>query len=307
MANFTQLHLSNKSQEPSQKDRTNNGPSNQDLSRQKVLFGSGLLAVTVLSGVFLLITNGCSKGPAKVAGQDSADQNASNQPSTALPAPVVATAVVPAGEQPVRKHVVQKKAPTATFSDPVNGVSFRYPKTYVLKTGDEPSLDLAGMGSVQMDFAQPGGTTLAAIELPRNSYPGTDFSSAFFSVSVNPELSASECEQFAFPLHLQDDDPGAPAKAKIGGTEFNMVEDFSVTDHKEPSLKYYHRFQNGNCYEFSMGLGTIAGAGDGVQPVNREQVFRKLERILATVKLQPGVLPQVANGTSHPMVEGSKE
>lgn len=304
MANFTQLHLNNKSQETSQKDQ-----SNKELSKQRVLFGSTLLAVTALSGVLLLITNGCSKGPAKMAGQNSASQSASNQQTSALlPTPVVTTAVLPAIEKPVHKHVVQKKATTATFSDPINGVLFRYPKTYLLKTGDEPSLDLAGMGPLQMDFVQPGGMTVAAIELPRNSYPGTDFSSAFFSVSVNPERSASECEQFAFPLNLHPEkDPASPAKARIGGNEFKMVEDFGVTDKKEPHIKYYHRFENGNCYEFSMGLGTIADVEDGVPPVNREQVFRQLERILATVKMQPGVVPQVAKGTSHPVVEGSKE
>jgi len=302
MANFTQLHLGNKSQETSHKDQ-----KQKELSRQKVLFGSGLLAVTVLSGVFLVITNGCSKGPAKIAGQNSANQNASNQPPSAiLPTPVVTPAVETPAEKPARKHVVQKKAPSATFSDPINGVSFHYPKSYVLKRGREASLDLAGLGPLQMDFVQPGGMTVAAIELPRNSYPGTDFNAAFFSVSVNPELSASQCEQFSFPLNLHpENEPGSPAKATIGGTEFNMVEDSGATDKKEPLMKYYHRFENGTCYEFTMGLGTIAV--DGVQPVNREQVFRKLEQVLATVKLQPGEVPQVAKGTSHPMVEGSKQ
>jgi hypothetical protein len=301
MANFTQLHLGNKSQESSQKDR-----KQKELSKQKVLFGSGLLAITVLSGAFLLITNGCSKGPAKSAGQNSVNQSTSNQPAAALQTPIVTPAVQTPAEKPLRKHVVQKKAPTATFNDPINGVTFRYPKTYVLKTGEEPALDLAGLGPLQMDFVQPGGMTVAAIELPRNSYPGTDFSSAFFSVSINPELSAAQCEQFAFPLNLHpENDPGSPAKATIGGTEFKMVEDFGTPEKKEPLMKYYHRFENGSCYEFTMGLGTIAG--DGVQPVDREQVFRKLEQILATVKLQPAEVPQVAKGTPHPMVEGSKE
>jgi hypothetical protein len=302
MANFTQLHLGNKSQETSQKDQ-----KQKERSKQKVLFGSGLLAITVLSGVFLLITNGCSKGPAKTVGQNSASQNASNpQPSAALPAPVMTPAAQTPAEKPVRRHVVQKKASTATFSDPIHGVRFRYLKTYLLKTGDRPALDLAGLGPLQMDFVQPGGLTVATIELPHNSYPGTDFGAALFSVSLNSELSAAQCEQFAFPLNLHpESDPGSPAEATIGGTEFKMVEDFGAPGKKEPRMKYYHRFENGSCYEFTMGLGTIAG--DRGRPVNGEQVFHQLEQILATVKLQPGEVPQVAKGTSHPMVEGSKQ
>ena len=309
MANFTQLHLSNKSQETSQLNSRREQAA-KELARQKVLFGSTLFAVTALSGVLLLITNGCSKGSSKVATQNPV--TLVSTPSVTPPAPVVSTAVVP-DTKPVRKHVVQKKAPTATFSDPINGISFRYPKTYTLKTGNEPSLNLAGMGPLQMNFVQAGGSSVAAIELPKNMYPGTDFNSAFFSVSVNPELSESECGQFAFPLTLHpENEPGSPSKTKIAGAEFSMVEDFGIgdnpaTDEQEPNLKYYHRFENGNCYEFTMGVSITPQTGDDVKPVNREQVFHKLEQILATVKVEPAVVPEVAKGTPHPVVEGSKE
>ena len=306
MANFTQLHLGNKTPQ----ENSSKAPSKNTLSRQKTLFGAGLLAVTVLSGVFLLITDGCSKGPAKTAAVNSTNQNTA-QTSAGLPnpTPVLTPAVPTENPKPARKRAVQRKAPTSTYSDPLHGISFRYPKNYILKTGDEPSFDLAGMGPVKTDFVQPGGMTVAAIELPRSSYPGTDFSSAFFSVSVNPQLTASQCEQFASPqVGETENEPAAAAKVKVGGTEFNMVENLGGGEKKEPSTKYYHLFENGNCYEFSMGLATADGTVDGLKPINHDQVFRKLEQILATVKAQPGVVPEVAKGTQdHPVVEGSKE
>jgi len=225
--------------------------------------------------------------------------------------PVAATAVLPPGQnpKPARKRVVQRRAPTTIYSDPISGISFRYPKNYILKTGDEPNRDLAGMGGVKMDFVQPGGMTVAAIELPHNAYPGTDFASAFFSVSVNPELSASECERFAFPqIAHPENEPGAPTKAKIAGTEFDVIDDFGSEESEAPHNKYYHRFENGICYEFSMGLRTGDHTVPALNPVNREQVFRRLEQILATVKLQPGVVPEAAKGTQvHAVVEGGKE
>ena len=304
MANFTQLHLSNKSQE-TQQQISKKDQAAKELARQKVLFGSTLFAVTAMSGVFLLITNGCSKGPAKVASQSAPVSVAQTVP----PTPVVSSVVVPEETKPVRKHVVQKKAPTATFSDPVNGISFRYPKTYVLKTGTEPSLDLAGMGPLQMNFTQAGGSTVAAVELPKNSYPGTNFSSAFFGISVNPELSETECSQFAFPITLHpENESGSPSKTKIGGNEFSMVEEFSSDKNDEdPNMKYYHRYENGNCYEFTMGVSTVAGTGDDMKPVNHEQVFKKLQQIMATVKIEPAVVPEVATQTPHPVVEGGKQ
>ena len=306
MDKFTQLHLGNKtSQDNSRKEQIKSSTS-----RQKVLFGSGLLAVTVLSGVFLLITNGCSKGQ-KAAPMASSSGQMAAVTNPAL-APVLATPAAPSTPPKPAPKRVQRKAPTAAYSDPIHGLYFRYPKNSVLKTGDEPNLDVSGIGPVQMDFVQPGGITVAAVEMPRNSYPGTDFSSAFFSVSIHPELTKSECEQFAFPQndHPESDESSPPA-VKIGGVDLTMIEDMGSAKEGEKTdarVRYYHRFDNGNCYEFGMGLVTDDSTLAGLKPVNREQVFRKLEQILATVKVQPSIVPEVAKDAPvHPVVEGSKE
>jgi hypothetical protein len=300
MNNFTQLHLGNKKEKPQ------SAPS---LSKEKALFGAGLLAVTVLSGVFLLITNGCSKSRTKIAPETSTNQNPITPPSTPNSAPVANTVLPPKQDvKPVHKRAVQRKAPTSAYSDPISGISFRYPKSYILKTGDEPSRDLAGLGPVKLDFVQPGGITVAAVEVPYKAYPGTDFSSAYFSVSVHPELSAAQCEQFvSAELANPESESALPTKSKIAGAEFTMVEDMGGENH-DVRTRYYHRFENSACYEFGMGLATDDTNMAGLNPVNRDQVFRKLEQILASVKLQPGVVPEVAKGAQdHPIVEGGKE
>jgi hypothetical protein len=306
MANFTQLHLGNNT--PQETSKKNQGKSS--LSREKTLFGAGLLTVTVLSGVFLLITNGCSKGPAKVPPISTEQPRSMNSQSTIAPATLAVAAMQPpaVAPKPARKRV-QRKAPMATYVVPAYGVSFRYPKNYILKTSDEPQLDVSGLGPMQTNFVEPGGVTVAAIELPRSSYPGTDFTSGFFSVSVNSELSASACEQFAFPKSEHPENrPDSSSKVKIGGTEFVMVEDVGDSAKNQPHRKYFHHFENGNCYEFSIGLGTVDSTVAGLKPVNRSLVFGRLEQILATVKLQPGVIPEVAkDGPAHPIGDGSKE
>jgi hypothetical protein len=50
-----------------------------------------------------------------------------------------------------------------------------------------------------MNFVQPGGVALAAVSLPETNYTNTDFSSAFFNVSVNRSLSQDQCSEFAVP------------------------------------------------------------------------------------------------------------
>lgn len=313
MANFTQLHLGNNSpQHPAHK----NPQEKKSLSKEKALFGAGLLAVTVMSGVFLLITNGCSKGSSKPA---SIEQPTPINPQAAMTPAISAVAAVqpPAVTPKPAKKRVQHKAPMATYTEPSYGVSFRYPKSYILKTDDEQELQLSELGPVQSDFIQPGGVTVAAIEMPRSSYPGTDFTSAFFSVSVNSSLSKDQCQQFAVTKSELENELGVPAKVKLGGIDFTMVENFGDSANKEPRMKFFHHFENGNCYEFGMGLGTVDDNVAGLKPVNRSLVFGKLEQILASVKLQPVSASQVAkeapvhpvieNNSVHPLVEGSKE
>jgi hypothetical protein len=304
MANFTELHLSNNPQDPKKSKKTN---SLKSLSKEKALFGAGLIAVTAISGVFLLITNGCSKG-SKAASNISAPAPVS--PMVTTPAPVVAAVQPPAIAPKPAKKRVQRKAPTYTFNEPTYGVSFKYPRNYILKTGDEPQeMDLAGLGQLKTNYVQPGGVTVAAIELPRSSYPGTDFTSAYFGMSIHSSLSQEQCEQFAYPKSEHpENEPGSVSKVKIGGTEYAMVEDLGGTDKQESHLKYFHHFDNGNCYEFSMGLGTVDETVAGLKPVNRSLVFGRMEQILASVKLQPVAIPEVAKDASqHPIVEGDKE
>ena len=62
---------------------------------------------------------------------------------------------------------------------------------------------------------------------------------------------------------------------------------------KQPDARLYHAFNSGACYYFALGIATDGDVNvEEITPVDREQVFGKLEKILATLKLQPGVLPE---------------
>lgn len=301
MANFTQLQLGNKgSQEPAKKTKFR-------FSKEKTLFGAALLSITVMSGVLLLITNGCSKGSktASISSDQPGVTGSQNPVSTAAPSSPVAS--IPVAPKPAKKRV-QRKAPMANYSDPTYGISFRYPKNYILQTSETSKEDVA-QGPMQTDFVEPGGIMVAAIELPKTAYPGTDFTSGFFRVNLNSTLSQGQCEQFALPKSKPvNNEQSMPVKVKLGGNEYAMVEDAGDSTKDEPHVKYFHRYENGNCYEFGMGLGTTDESVAGLKPVNRSLVFGRLEQILASVKVKPPVAPEIAtDGQGHPMVEGSKE
>jgi len=310
MAHFTQLGLSGNSETPKGQTSRNESPAeyrpnsnpNQPSNKKKTAALIGALIATSLLGVFLL-ESGCSKESDKAAIIAPLSQTLPSQQQ----APIVTMPATTASQPVAKKKSRQRKLSASTYTNPTYGVSFRYPKYGTLQEGDKANLELNGLGPVEMNFVQPGGTTISAVELPRKLYAGTDFNAAFFNVSVNPKITAAECEQFAFPeTSNQGSDPVATSKTKVGATEFHAIEGFAGEENNEADLKYYHVFQNGSCYEFALGLETAVDSNnDEVKPpsklVDRNEVFRKLNWILSTVKIQPvaapKAVPEVASTT----------
>jgi hypothetical protein len=181
-----------------------------------------------------------------------------------------------------------KKRPTnVTFRDDKSGVLFLYPRKFALTTGDEALPQFAGLGDAVMNFVQPGGVAVATVELPGGSYPGTDFASAFFNVNVNRSISEQECAHFAVvDSHNVNGAPVDAEKVTIGSTDMETTSNFSASAMTQTETQYYHSYQNGACYEYVLSVGTAGyGTKDGVEPVNRDEVFARLDKILATVKV----------------------
>jgi hypothetical protein len=314
MAHFTQLGLSGKPDTKpetkpqgktllnvsSEGQRSHSNPKKL-AGKQKTAALVGSLIATSLLGVFLL-ESGCSKESDKTATIARPNQIVASQPPAPISTVPASTATAVASQPPAKKKSRQRKLSASTYTNPTYGVSFRYPKYGSLKEGDEANLELDGLGPLEMNFVQPGGTTISAVELPRKLYAGTDFNAAFFNVSVNPKLTSAECEQFAFPeTGDPETDPVTTSKTKVGATEFHAVEGFAGEENNQADVKYYHVFQNGGCYEFALGLETTAEAIPDeikpavkplVKPVDRNEVFRKLNWILSTVKIQPVAAPE---------------
>lgn len=272
-------------------NRTITGTTLSAWSRQQKI---AMIASLVLLGL-LLAMSACSKQESKPA---LVGVSGTSQPA-ATPAVSAATASAtpaPAAPAETKKKKVQKKRPAnVNYSEPNYGVSFTYPRKYELNSGEKVQHELVG-NDVRMNFIQPGGVAVASVGMPETSYPGTDFSAALFNVNVNYGLSEQECSQFAFVDHRNPDgEPMDPEQVEVGSMSFSRTSDFNGSMMKQAETEYFHSYENGACYEFVLGLGTEGfGSQDGIEPVNRDEVFAKLEKILATVKIKAVEQQQVA-------------
>jgi hypothetical protein len=124
---------------------------------------------------------------------------ANNQtPVAQTPSPIAPAPAMLAESKPAPKKIVRRKPATVNYTDKTYGVTFEYPRRYAIETGDAAA-ELLLSNPVPMNFVQPGGIALAAVELPETSYVNTDFSSAFFDASVHKSLTADQCTEFAVP------------------------------------------------------------------------------------------------------------
>jgi hypothetical protein len=271
---------------------------------------------TLIFAALLIVCSlavGCSSDKPKPVSSANQFPVVQTAPAATSSTPPLATPVQQAVSKPAHKKVVHKVPATVTYVNDISGVSFEYPRKYALKTGDAAS-ELVSSGSVPMDFVQPGGVALAAVALPDSTYPNSDLASAFFNVSVNKTLTAAQCSEFSVP----QPNPASPAdpniqaiaqlttpplsKLMIGDMELDSAETNAHGEMnngtREEAAKYYHVFQNGACYEFALKvattkLDTATTTEPATRHIDRDEVFHRLEKILATVKINPITAPEV--------------
>lgn len=260
--------------------------------QQKLAMGAGFAMLGML-----LAASACSKQSPRTA------LVSVSGPAPTLAAPAAAVtpapptgAVSPAIAVVTKKKTGKKRPANVTYSDLNSGISFLYPRKFVLTSSEKTGPEIAALGNVPMNFVQPGGVEVVTVALPEGSYPGTDFASAFFKASVNRSVSEQECAHFAVvDTRDADGEPVDGEKVQVGASGMQKTSSFSANAIKQDETEYYHSYENGACYEYVLGLGTEGFATDGgIEHVNRDKVFARLEKILATVKINPVAAEPVA-------------
>ena len=206
------------------------------------------------------------------------------QPVKASVQPVALKTVLPAASEPgpdVAKASTEKAAlpKLISYKSRDYGVSFAYPRQYaylsakVVANGDsalQPKSD-----------GHEGQFTVARVEVPKGFYPDTDFESGYFMLSLNQDISQEECEG-----SLNTGKDGKVQTQSINGVDFKWLETDSGGRGASEKLRNFVSFTNGTCYELEMGVRTRNEDGLA-REVDPDQVLRRLDGILMSVKIQP--------------------
>jgi hypothetical protein len=237
------------------------------------------ICAAILMGGVLFLAVSCSKTSTNATNISAPTQ----QSASATPPSTTTSAAVP---EKTKKVVKKHRPANATYVNSAYGVSFSYPRKYSLQSGDK----LAASTSLPTGFLKPGAVQVAAVDMPGDSYPETDFSSALLNVSVNKEVTSDECMQFGAGSKAAGE--VKPATGKLGSNDYSMFEQIIGEGDRKSDVKYFHAFKNNACYEFALDVDTTDKADSDLAQLDRSKVFRKLEAIVTTAKikdLQPEV------------------
>lgn len=176
------------------------------------------------------------------------------------------------------------------------GVSFLYPWQYTRVGAKAIAADYSLQPQADGLSSQ---VSLVRIEVPKGFYPDTDFDSGYFVLSLNPELKEKQCE-----ASLDGEREMKPSTLTINGVEFLWTE-FESGGHGEAAkVRNYVAYVNGTCYEIETGVKTKNNGT--AREVNPEQVMRRLEPIVMSVKIDEGkqapatrMLETKVNGTAQ--------
>ncbi len=210
------------------------------------------------------------------------------------------TSTKPAAPKPQRRALrsAHNETATAIYNNPEYGVSFHYPRQFVLIEGS-PENDLGSMRTQDdFDSEQPGATLLATILVPDDAYPNTSFRDAWVQYAVNPGMSAEACRETVVAKEEEVGEEGEKERrgtTMIGGILFAWVEGEGAVKRTaaEPERSFhreYAGFANGGCQEFlvQVEVGT-SGDESTERQADGRKILRQLERII--VSLQTGRSP----------------
>lgn len=258
----------------------------QDDGGWSSMYLPAICAAILMAGVLFLAIS-WSKKP-----QTMAKSNPPIQPQASATVPSTPTASVP--EKPKKALKKHHRPATAKYVNSDYGVSFNYPVKYSLQSGDK-------LTALSVTYLKEGAVQVAAVDMPADSYPETDFAAALLNVSVSKDMTSGECMQFNKPSK----EAGAVKSTivKLGANEYSVFEQINGEGDNKSDLKYFHLFKNNACYEFALAVDTTEKPEDMAQ-VDRGKVFQQLEKILTTARIKDLQPTEVQDADKTPSTGG---
>lgn len=196
------------------------------------------------------------------------------QPSTAAAQPPTP----PVSKQPPRDSAF------SVYHNPAYGLSFRYPRTYLLDESSDSENSAIAEAQQQLSTDQPGAVLVALVSIPPDAYPNTTFRSGTLQFVVDPTLTPETCIASVVPNGLDAQD--SAGTSTISGIRFHWLQSGELTQHIAHTTRVYTTFVHGACYEFQLEVTTEPSLVPGLEPkpADTPKILRQLTKIVSSLQ-----------------------
>jgi len=250
-------------------NKESNAKTNQ-ANIESIQFRQLILAATLAIAV---ATTACAKQSEHKVEAARSGQAAVKQVSVQTTMP----AVQPSEVRTVKTvaKTTQPATKTLRYKSRDYGVSFEYPWQYEFVNAKTVS---SSKSLQPKSDGFDGQITLARIDLPNGFYPDTDFESGYFTLGLNSQIKEKDCK-------VSVASSGKSQVAKINDVEFLWNESEVGGKGSASKVRNYVAFNQEVCYEVELGVKNHNENGLA-REVNADQVMRRLEGMLKTVKFR---------------------
>jgi hypothetical protein len=173
----------------------------------------------------------------------------------------------------------------SSYSNPDEGISFRYPRYYALEEGEVEERSFFLKRQEDLDIEQPGARLVATLLIPEDGYPNTTFVHGSLQLTVNDSRAAQSCTETSV---ITEQATTALQSPTLQGVLFHGKEWQYLTAGTQVLERQYAGYSNGTCYEFSLVVAAeVATDPNGItKPADEARIMRQLEKIVKSSQFQ---------------------
>jgi hypothetical protein len=182
--------------------------------------------------------------------------------------------------RPPHKEVGRERF-LSTYRDPVEGITFRYPRNYLLEEGEVQEHSYFLKTQEGLDADQPGAELVATVTIPEDGYPNTTFEHGSLQL-VTQDTEEARCSLEA--------EGAVTARGRFTtgeGLMFDWVEQDNLVGGTEIRERHYAAKAGEQCYEFfaTVAVDASSDPNGSTKPADVAKIQRQLEKIISTLQV----------------------
>jgi hypothetical protein len=179
----------------------------------------------------------------------------------------------------------RRETALSSYSNPEEGIFFRYPRYYALEEGDVEEHSLFLKRQEDLDIEQPGARLVATLLIPEDGYPNTTFVHGSLQLAANDSATAHSCAE------ISGNNGSATTVLKslaVQGVLFHGTEWQYLTAGTQVLERQYAGFSDGTCYQLTLVVAAevVTDPNGTTKPAEEARIMRQLEKILSSVQIQ---------------------